>query len=252
MSSDDVRSGWRRGVLARPGPARGCLRRVGEGAGGRPRDPARPGSARGFGSVAGDRVHRRAQGGAAGSAPGVHRPDRVGVQDRPVHLTHAARSRPPSKRSISDAASSAGPPARAWTPTSCSAPWSRRSRRANTTAETSRARPHHSDHGSQYLSIAYTGRLVDEGIEASAGAVGSSLCRRRRPGPGQVPANANSSGATSPGGAATTPGAATARWVNRYNRTRPHLTNDDDLSPTAAEHRYHRNRTTTAAPPATA
>ena len=29
-------------------------------------------------------------------------------------------------------------------------------------------------HGSQYLSIAYTGRLVDEGIEASAGAVGSS------------------------------------------------------------------------------
>ena len=33
---------------------------------------------------------------------------------------------------------------------------------------------HHSDHGSQYLSIAYTGRLVDEGIEASAGAVGSS------------------------------------------------------------------------------
>ena len=45
---------------------------------------------------------------------------------------------------------------------------------------------------------------------------------------------------------------ATARWVNWYNRTRPHLTNDDDLSPAAAEHRYHRNRTTTAAPPATA
>ena len=60
------------------------------------------------------------------------------------------------------------------------------------------------------------------------------------------------SGATAPGGTATTPGAATARWVNWYNRTRPHLTNDDDLSPAAAEHRYHRNRTTTAAPPATA
>ena len=61
------------------------------------------------------------------------------------------------------------------------------------------------------------------------------------------------SGATAPGGTATTPGAATARWVNWYNRTRPHLTNDDDLSPAAAEHRYHRNRTTTtAAAPATA
>ena len=36
--------------------------------------------------------------------PDLHRPDRAGVQDRPVHLTCAARSRPPSKRSISDAA----------------------------------------------------------------------------------------------------------------------------------------------------
>ena len=44
------------GRPGRPGPVRGgCLRRVGEGAGGRPRDPARPGSGRGFGSVAGDR-----------------------------------------------------------------------------------------------------------------------------------------------------------------------------------------------------
>ena len=32
----------------------------------------------------------------------------------------------------------------------------------------------HSDHGSQYLSIRYTGRLLSEGIEASTGAVGSS------------------------------------------------------------------------------
>ena len=61
------------------------------------------------------------------------------------------------------------------------------------------------------------------------------------------------SGATAPGGTATTPGAATARWVNWYNRTRPHRANPDDLSPAAAEHRYHRNRTTTtAATPATA
>ena len=60
-------------------------------------------------------------------------------------------------------------------PTTRPAPPGRRSGGASTaTAATSRARHHHSDHGSQYLSIACTGRLVDEGIEASAGAVGSS------------------------------------------------------------------------------
>lgn len=46
---------------------------------------------------------------------------------------------------------------------------------------------------------------------------------------------------------------ATTQWVNWYNRTRPHRANPDDLSPAAAEHRYHRNHTTTtAAAPATA
>ena len=59
------------------------------------------------------------------------------------------------------------------------------------------------------------------------------------------------SGATAPGGTATTPGTATAQWVSRRNRTRPHLTNDD-TSPAAAEHRHHRNHTTTTAAPATA
>ena len=102
-----------------------------------------------------------------------------------------------------------------------------------------------------HLSIAYTGRLVDEGIEASAGAVGSSYDNAAaealgksykrelvwRDGPWRDRDDIET---------------ATARWVNWYNRTRPHLTNDDDLSPAAAEHRYHRNRTTTAAPPATA
>lgn len=33
---------------------------------------------------------------------------------------------------------------------------------------------HHSDHGSQYLSIRYSERLIDEGIEASVGSVGDS------------------------------------------------------------------------------
>ena len=42
---------------------------------------------------------------------------------------------------------------------------------------------------------------------------------------------------------------ATARWVDWYNRTRPHLTNDDDLPPTTVEHRYNHNHTTT--PPTT-
>ena len=46
---------------------------------------------------------------------------------------------------------------------------------------------------------------------------------------------------------------ATAQWVNWYNRTRPHRANPDDLSPAAAEHRYQRTHTTTAAAaPATA
>ena len=110
---------------------------------------------------------------------------------------------------------------------------------------------HHSDHGSQYLSIAYTGRLVDEGIEASAGAVGSSYAgaaaealgksyKRElvwRDGPWKDRDDLET---------------ATARWVSWYNRTRPHRANPDDLSPAAAEHRYHRNRTTAAAAPATA
>lgn len=37
---------------------------------------------------------------------------------------------------------------------------------------------HHSDHGSQYLSIRYTGRLLSEGIEASTGAWGPPTTTR--------------------------------------------------------------------------
>ncbi|ERH25345.1 hypothetical protein HMPREF1550_02655 [Actinomyces sp. oral taxon 877 str. F0543] len=69
------------------------------------------------------------------------------------------------------------------------------------------------------------------------------------PRPSTSPTNANSSGATAPGRTATTPATATARWVDWYNRTRPHLTNDDDLPPTTVEHRYNHNHTTT--PPTT-
>ena len=45
---------------------------------------------------------------------------------------------------------------------------------------------HHSDHGSQYLSIAYTGRLVDEGTGRIGRSRGLLLRQRRRRGPGQV------------------------------------------------------------------
>ena len=69
------------------------------------------------------------------------------------------------------------------------------------------------------------------------------------PRPSTSPTSASSSGATAPGRDAPPPVTATARWVDWYNRTRPHLTNDDDLPPTTVEHRYHRNHTTT--PPTT-
>jgi putative transposase len=37
-----------------------------------------------------------------------------------------------------------------------------------------KGRTHHSDHGSQYLSIRYTERLAENGVEASVGSVGDS------------------------------------------------------------------------------
>ena len=49
---------------------------------------------------------------------------------------------------------------------------------------------HHSDHGSQYLSIAHAGRLVDEGTGRIGRSRGLLLRGRRRPGPGQAPASA--------------------------------------------------------------
>ena len=69
------------------------------------------------------------------------------------------------------------------------------------------------------------------------------------PRPWASPTSASSSGATAPGRDAPTPATATARWVDWYNRTRPHLTNDDDLPHTTVEHRYNHNHTTT--PPTT-
>ena len=54
---------------------------------------------------------------------------------------------------------------------SCSVPWSRRSDSARTIKVTSYTT---GDHGSQYLSIAYSDRLLAEGTDTSTGRVGSS------------------------------------------------------------------------------
>ena len=111
---------------------------------------------------------------------------------------------------------------------------------------------HHSDHGSKspvHRLHRTTRRRGHRGIRRSRGFL---LRRRRRRGPGQVLQARGPFWRDGPWRDRDDLETATARWVNWYNRTRPHLTNDDDLSPAAAEHRYHRNHTTTAAPPATA
>ena len=104
---------------------------------------------------------------------------------------------------------------------------------------------HHSDHGSQYLSIRYTDRLMDEGIDASTGAVGSSwdnaaaealnksykrelIWTRAWKGRDDLEA-------------------ATSAWVDWYNHTRPHRTNPAELPPAAVEHRYYDHTITAAA-----
>ena len=94
---------------------------------------------------------------------------------------------PPSSWTCSPAGSSAGPPAAAWTPTTRSAPWSRRSGSASTaTAATSRAWSTTATTDPSHLSIAYTGRLVDEGTGRIGRSRGLLLRQRRRRGPGQV------------------------------------------------------------------
>ena len=83
-------------------------------------------------------------------------------------------------------------------PTTRPAPWNRRpgARKHRDGGDPRRPGPPATTDPS-HLPIACTGRLVDEGIEASAGAVGSSLRRRRRPGPGQAPCKRGArSGAT--------------------------------------------------------
>ena len=101
-----------------------------------------------------------------------------------------------------------------------------------------------------HLSIAYTGRLVDEGTGRLGRSRGLLPAQAPPPRPRASPLQARGPfWRDGPWKGRDDLEAATARWVNWYNHTRPHLTNDDDLSPAAAEHRHHRNHTTTATTP---
>ena len=142
-----------------------------------------------------------------------------------------------------------GPPAAARGAGARPAPWNRRpGARKHRDGGDPWGLVHHSDHGSQYLSIAHAGRLVDEGTGRLGRKPWAPPCAgAAAQAPGKPPASAGPVLAQRPLEGPRRPlEAATARWVNWYNHTRPHLTNDDDLSPAAAEHRYHRNHTTTA------
>ena len=310
------------------------------------------------------RLHRGPEGGVRGRAD-LHRPDPVRLQDRPVHLTHAARSRPPSKRSVSDAAvderilalrdeplrrgtrveedlappqrpgrappggpvhrgaahagagavggrprqkaprhrarrggpgptgllrrdftatgpnrrwvvdlrpradpvgvlvarrpspgpvapaaSSAGPPARArGTDNAVSALEHAIQARKEHGGADLEGLVHHCDHGSKSPVHRLHPTTRPRGDPGPPPEPWDPPTTTPPPKPSTSPTNANSSGATAPGRDAPTPATATARWVDWYNRTRPHLTNDDDLPPTTVEHRYNHNHTTT--PPTT-
>ena len=129
-------------------------------------------------------------------------------------------------------------------PTSCSAPWNTRSRRArNAGARTWRG----------WCTTPTTDRSTcpsptpdDLSTRASRPPPEpwAPPTTTPPPKPSTSPTNANSSGATAPGRDAPTPATATARWVDWYNRTRPHRANPDDLPPTTVEHRYNHNHPT--------
>ena len=115
---------------------------------------------------------------------------------------------PPSSRGLcATAASSAGPPARARGTGARPAPWNRRpGARKHRDGGDPWGLVHHSDHGSKspvHRLHRATRRRGHRSPRPKA--VGSSLRRRRRPGPGQAPCKRGArSGATAPGRTATT------------------------------------------------
>ena len=108
---------------------------------------------------------------------------------------------------------------------------------------------HHSDHGSKSPVHRLQRTTRPRGDPGPPPEPWAPPTTTPPPRPWASPTSASSSGATAPGRDAPTPATATARWVDWYNRTRPHLTNDDDLPHTTVEHRYNHNHTTT--PPTT-
>ena len=103
--------------------------------------------------------------------------------------------------------------------------------------------------GDQHLSIAHSRTTRQRGHRSPPPEPWDPPCAGAAArAPGKPLQTRGPSDTTAPKGPRRPPGATTAQWVNRRNRTRLHRANPDDLSP-AAEHRHHRNHTTT--PPAT-
>ena len=97
---------------------------------------------------------------------------RCGCRTSPTSRPGRASSMSPSSSTPSPGASSAGGSAGQRMPTLC---WTRWSRRCTTAGPASRGGlVHHSDRGVQYVSIRYTERLAEAGIEPSVGSVGDS------------------------------------------------------------------------------
>jgi putative transposase len=100
---------------------------------------------------------------------------------------------------------------------------------------------HHTDAGSQYTSIAFTQRLIDEGVDASVGSVGDAYDNALAEshmglfkselihpyGPWKGPEHVE---------------AATLDWVHWFNTQRPHES-IQDLTPIQAEQTYYTHRT---------
>ena len=96
----------------------------------------------------------------------------LGRRTSPTSRPGAGLSTSPLSSTSSRAASSAGASRRPWRPTSSS---TRSSKRSTTgVATTVGDLVHHSDRGTQYLSMRYTDRLADAGIAPSVGSRGDS------------------------------------------------------------------------------
>lgn len=86
------------------------------------------------------------------------------------------------------------------------------------------------------MSIRYSERLIEEGIEASTGAVGSSYDNAAAEAPSKSYKREVIWPRSWPGRDEVEK--ATAGWVSWYNTTRAHRYNPDDMAPTAVEALY--------------